>query len=197
MKAELRDITKSMDGKYVVTYTTTEDPREMFDELKDFAVEVKIRKYSEPRSLRANRYAWELIDQITEKMQQKEPWVKWTQKMVYRNAIKEMGGVSQICGMKTLAVDYFRAQWEYGHVGRQVEILDGGMASGKEGWSNVRIWFGSSDFTSAQMAQFINNLIQDAEGLGIPTITPQEEERMVKDWGKRHERAESAQPATA
>ena len=193
MKAKFHDLTKSMDGKWILSLALTEDPRELLDEVKEFLLDVTIRKFSSPRSLRANRYAWELIDQITTKMQQKEPWVRWTPTMVYRNAIRDIGGVSEFLGMKTAAVEYFKRNWEHGHVGRQVVVLDGEQASDKPGWSNVKIYYGSSDFNTEQMARFVNSLIQDAEALGIPTITPQEEKKIVEMWGKRHE---STKPAT-
>ena len=42
------------------------------------------------------------------------------------------------------------------------------------------------------MARFINSLIQDAEALGIPTITPQEEQKIIEMWGKRYEKTKTA-----
>lgn len=185
MKAKLRDLMRGADG-WVVSFTTAEDPRELFESLREKDVEVKMKKYSSPRSLRANRYAWELIGQITERMQLTDPKGHWTPTKVYRNAIRDVGGVSTIIAVKTAIVDRVRESWEAGHIGRQLEVLEGDSASKREGWANVQLYFGSSEFDAAQMGQLINVLVQDAEALGIPTVTPEEEKRMVHYWGVKH-----------
>jgi hypothetical protein len=83
--------------------------------------------------------------------------------------------------IKDEAVPVFSENWQRGHLGRQVEIIPG---SSKPGWSNVRVFYGSSEFDSAQMARLIDSLIQDAEALGIPTINDEEAERMISKLGK-------------
>ena len=181
MIGKLKELTMNRDGTYNLTVTVSSDFREMFDELFDKLVEVTIRKYAKHRSLAANRYAWTLIDQITERLQQKEPRAGWKPEIVYRNAIREIGGVSTIIGLRKDAIETFKRNWEKDSIGRQVEVLDG---SGKEGWANVRIYFGSSEFNTEQMSRLIDSLIQDAESLGIPTITPAEMQRMIGQYSK-------------
>jgi hypothetical protein len=39
------------------------------------------------------------------------------------------------------------------------------------------------------MSGLIDSLIQDAEALGIPTITPKEELEMLRKWGKKVEKS--------
>jgi hypothetical protein len=96
-------------------------------------------------------------------------------------AIREIGGIAELYGVKETAYETFCQIWTQDHLGRQVEIIPG---SAKPGWLNVKAWKGSSDFDSAQMARFIDSLIQDAESLGIPTVPDKEVERMVSQWGK-------------
>ena len=55
------------------------------------------------------------------------------------------------------------------------------------GWATVRVYYGSSTYDTAQMSALLDSLIQDAEALGIPTITPKEEERMLGKWAKKKE----------
>ena len=38
------------------------------------------------------------------------------------------------------------------------------------------------------MSALLDSLIQDAEALGIPTITPKEEEKMLGKWAEKKER---------
>lgn len=174
MIGKLKDLLRLQGGEWLVSFTTREDPSVLFDDLKDNAARIEIKKASKHRSLSANNYAWVLIDQIAEK-------TGVSVSEVYRNAIREIGGVSDYYGMKEQAYESFCEIWTKGHLGRQVEIVPG---SAKPGWINVRAWKGSSDFDSAQMARLIDSLIQEAEQQGIPTVPDKEVERMVSRWGK-------------
>lgn len=174
MIGHLKDLMRLAGGEWLVSFTTRDDPRNTFDEMKAAAVKVEIKKASKHRSLSANNYAWVLIDQIAEKSR-----IKASE--VYQNAIREIGGVSDVYGVKESAFESFKAIWIGDHLGRQVEIIPG---SNKPGWVNVRAWKGSSDFDSSQMARLIDSLVQDAEALGIPTVPEKEVERMLGQWQK-------------
>ena len=169
MRGRLKDLTFNGDGTQNITVTVGANFREMFDTLKDKDVTVEIKNASNRRTNNQNAFAWKLIDEIAAASHTKIS-------DVYRNAIREIGGVSTMVGMKDDAIPVFRESWEKGHLGRQIEIIPG---STKPGWSNVKIFFGSSEFDTEQMSRMIDNLIQDAEALGIPTITEKELERML------------------
>lgn len=175
MIGKLKDLIRLAGGEWLLSFTTRDAPGNLFDDLKDKPVRIEIKKASKHRSLSANNFAWALIDQIAETTGK-------TTTEVYQNAIREIGGISDYYGVREEAVDVFTDLWIAGHLGRQVVIIPG---STKPGWVNVRAWKGSSDFDTAQMARFIDSLIQDAENLGIPTISDKEVERMVTQWGKR------------
>lgn len=175
MIGKLLELLRLEGGEWRLTLSTREDPRKLYDDLKDGLIKIDLKKASKHRSLSANNYAWVLIDQIAEVTGKKAS-------EVYREAIKDMGGVSDYYGMKEAAYEDFCEMWCRGHLGRQVEIIPG---STRPGWINVRAWKGSSDFDSKQMAALIDNLIMDAEDQGIPTITEQQVERMIFRWEKR------------
>ena len=179
MIGKLKELLKLSNGEWLVQFITRDDPRNLFDELKSHAVNVIIKRVSNKRTLSANAYAWVLIDQITEKLQQKEPRNGWTKTEVYRNAIREIGGISEIYGVKETALDSFRELWIGDHLGRQVQVIPG---SAKPGWVNVRAWKGSSDFDGLQMSVLINGLIQDAEALGIHTYPEKDINKMLNGW---------------
>ncbi len=188
MKGRLRDLTLGMDGSQIVSIAIDSDFRESFDALKDAVVSVIIKKFRNKRSLEANRYAWELIGQISKKKQVIDPKGGWTPEKVYRKAIKDTRGIYTVTGMKNDAIDMFEEAWTEGHIGRWIEVLDN---SSREGWSNVKIYYGSSDYDSAEMALFINSVIQDAESLGIPTVTEKEAMKMIGDWKKGEKKSET------
>ena len=175
MIGRLKDCLPLMGGEWVISFVTRENPGQVFDDLKDIPVRVEIKKAANHRSLSANNYAWMLIDKIAEV-------TGFSVTEVYRNAIREIGGVSDYYGMKAEAYESFCEIWTRGHLGRQVEIIP---CSTQAGWINVRAWKGSSDFDSIQMSRLIDSLVQEAEAQGIPTVPESEVERMVSRWGKK------------
>lgn len=174
MEGRLTGFSLNRDGSQNVTVTVTADFGPTYDELKDVPVSVEIKKAQKHRSMEANRYAWVLIDQIAAKLHMKK-------NEVYRNAIRDIGGVSGSGYMKTDAVPVFRQIWEKQGLGNQVEVLD----EDEDGWSSIRVYYGSSTFSVSQFSALLDSLIQDAEALGIPTITPKEEERMLGKWARK------------
>lgn len=164
-------------GGQNITVTVSADFRETYDELKDVPVEIEIKKARKHRSLEANRYCWALVDQIAVKTHR-------NRSEVYRNAIREIGGVSKEMLMKCEAVPMFRAIWESQGVGNQVEVID---VEEETEWASLRVFFGSSTYDTMQMSLLLDSLIQEAEQQGIPTITPAEEARMLGRWQKKKE----------
>lgn len=174
MIGRLKDLTFNGDGTQNITITVGVNFRESFDSLKDKDVKIEIKKASNRRSTNQNAFAWELIDKIAAVKHEKVS-------TIYRDSLRDVGGISTTVGMKNEAIPVFRDGWEKGHLGRQVEIIPG---STKPGWSNVKIFFGSSEFDTEQMSRLISNLIQDAEALGIPTIRECDVEKYYGSWGK-------------
>lgn len=175
MEGRLTGFSLNRDGSQNVTVTVTADFSAEYDALEKVPVEVTIKKAQKHRSMEANRYAWVLIDQIAARQHVKKS-------EIYRNAIRDIGGVSSTGMMKTEAIPIFREIWESKGLGNQIEVED---TEEDTGWSSVRIYYGSSTYDSAQMSALLDSLIQDAEALGIPTITPKEEERMLGKWARK------------
>lgn len=159
-----------------ITVTVTADFRQSYDELKDTAVEIQIKKARKHRSLEANAYAWMMIDQIAAKQH-----IKKTE--VYRKAVLDIGGVSETVLVPTEKAQRMREWWEAKGIGWQAVEL----ASDAEGWTYLTCYVGSSECDTEQMSGLIDSLIQDAESLGIPTISPKEELEMLRKWGRKVE----------
>lgn len=170
-------MTRSRDGKeYIVTFSTPENFSELFDALFDKEVNVEIKQARKHRSLDANAYCWKIIDMISEKTGEKKT-------DIYRHAIKEIGGVSDTICVMDKAVNRLREGWEKNGIGWQTDT----MPSKVEGCTNVILYYGSSTYDSKQMSDLINSLVQDAEALGIPTITDAEAERLLGKWTTKKE----------
>lgn len=171
MTGQLKDITRSRDGQWVVSFSTPENVSELFDALVDKEVTIEIKQARKHRSLDANAYCWVLIDKIAEKT-----GLRKTE--VYRHAIKEIGGVSDTICVMDKAVSRLREGWEKNGMGWQTDT----MPSKVEGCTNVVLYYGSSVYDSLQMSQLISSLVQDAEALGIPTITEEQAQKMLGNW---------------
>ena len=78
--------------------------------------EYELVKSKKRRSLDANAYAWTLIDKIAAA-------VRITKTEVYRNAIKDIGGVSDTVCVKDEAVEKLRAGWSKNGLGWQTDIM--------------------------------------------------------------------------
>jgi hypothetical protein len=148
-----------------------------YEDLKDKDVNIEIKKYSKRRSLDANAYAWTIIDKIAEKTGIKKS-------EVYRNAIREIGGVSTIICVKDVAAESLCNGWSSHGTGWQTEKTKSKIP----GCTNVTLWYGSSVFNTKQMSDLIDSLIQDAESLGIPTITEKEKDILIGKWTVKSEK---------
>lgn len=174
MTGKLKDMTRDRNGEWVISFTTDTDFSETFDELYGKEIIVEIKRKIRRRSIDANNYCWTLIDQIA-----KVTGVHKTE--VYRHAIKEIGGVSDIVCVMDKAVDRLRESWEKNGLGWQTDTLK----SKTPGCTNVILYYGSSVFDGKQMHDLIQSLIQDAESLHIPTVSPKEAERLAWNWGSK------------
>lgn len=181
----LKDLMRGREeGTWVVSFTTHTDFREAFDDLNGKELVVEMKKSSKRRSLDANAMAWAIINQIAAKLQEKEPRHGWTATEVYRNAIREVAGACSVHCMPNDQIDQFIEDWESLGTGFQVETFPSQIP----GCTNGRFWKGSHMYNTQQMSTLINGLIQDAEALGIPTLTDREAEKLLANWKERYDR---------
>lgn len=145
--------------------------RTFLEELKGRIASAELKVWHERRSLDANAYAWVLIDKIAEAIHEDKI-------SIYRAAIREIGGNSQlVCALDT-EVQKLRRVWEGNGIGWVTDT----MPSKLSGCTNVWLYYGSSVYDSAQMSLLIDNLVFEAKELGIETLPPAELERMMEQW---------------
>lgn len=171
MKGRLLDLAFGRDGKQRVTVELDEDFREAWDALHDGEVAVEIKKYRKRRSLDANAYAWVLIDRLAEKL-------RMPKLDVYRELIRNIGGVSQTVCVQDKAVQDLITGWGHNGIGWFAET----MPSKLKGCTNVILYYGSSSYDSAQMSALLDLLIDDCKAQGIETTTPEELAKYKEEW---------------
>lgn len=124
------------------------------------------------RSMNANAYLWVLCGKIADK-------IRATKEDVYRKAVREAG--SWIDGVFSHAdVAGIMAAWGANGIGWFCEHLHqtNNMAS-------MRFYKGSSVYDGEEMRRLIDYVVDEAQELGIETMTPDELERLKQLWGSK------------
>lgn len=172
MKGELVDLSIGLDGRQRITISTKEDLRGLWDELHGGEVRVEIKKWHDRRSLTANAYAWVLIDKLAEAL-------NLPKTEIYRNTIRNIGGVSSTVFVKTEAAARLAEEWGRNGLGWTVDRLE----TFSPDWVQLILYAGSSTYDGAQMARLIDSLIGECRQLGIETLPPWQLAAMVNEWG--------------
>lgn len=171
MKARIIDFSIGYGKKQRMSLEFDGDVTELYEDLKDVEIECSLKKYRKRRSNNANAYAWVLINAIAER--QNLPPAE-----VYREAIRNIPGVSEIVCVREFAAEKLIQIWKSKGIGWQTEQ----MQSKIDGCVNVVLFYGSSVYDTKQMSLLIDQLVQDAKALGIPTDTPEEIARIKALW---------------
>ena len=167
MKGRLIDLVRSLNGRWRITIEIDQDVRDLYGKLKDADVKVEIKKWRKPRSNDANAYMWILVDKLADALQTDKD-------VVYRQAIRSIGGVSDIVCVRDAAVPRLRESWAKNGTGWSTET----MPSKIEGCTNVILYYGSSTYDTKQMSNLIDHLVQECKEQGIETLPPDELRRM-------------------
>ena len=157
MKARLISYDYSLNQ---ATFQFETDFSEVYEKYKDKDINIEIKVWRLKRSLAANRYMWVLIDKLAAEL-------GMTKNEVYRKEVREIGGAADVLSMPGEAVERFCRSWELNGIGWQAELIQT-----NDEVSLVMAYYGSSTFDRSQMSQLIENLIFEAEQLGIDTETP-------------------------
>ena len=148
-----------------------------YDKLKPLdKLHVELKPWRKKRSLDANAYAWVLIDRLAEEMGS-------SKKEIYRRAIKDIGGNTDIVCVINSAVEKVCVNWEKDGLGWQTETFPSKI----KGCTNVILYYGSSTFDSKQMSILIDRLIQDCEAVGIETEPPEKVKSLLEQWDGKKE----------
>ena len=114
------------------------------------------------RSLDANAYLWALCDQIAKA-------VRSTKEEVYRAAVKRVGVVDVIPRRENAAAEWCR-RWRSRGIGWVAETADMGL----DGWVTVMAYWGSSAYSTAELSRLLDDVGEEAKGLGRETATPEQ-----------------------
>ena len=139
---------------------------------KDRLYDLEVKEHRKKRSLDANAYAWVLINKIADAL-------RITPKEIYRQAIQNVGGNYEILPVKTEAAEHFKQVWEAQGLGWP--CVDMGKSK-IDGYRNLRAYYGSSTYSTTQMAQLIDILLQDCRALDIEVKSEEEIASIMGAW---------------
>lgn len=154
--------------KLELSVNEVNDFKQLVDELKDKErLSIEVKQYRERRSLNANNYAWKLITEIANVL-------RVSKDEVYLLMLKMYGQSELISVLAHIPIDKYIKYFE--EAGEST--LNGKL------FKHYRVFKGSSEFDSREMAIFIDGIISDAKGMGIQTETPNQIAEMKARWGE-------------
>lgn len=175
LTGKIAGVSFTIDGMPMVAlqFNECKNALAMLDELKSLdKLTVKLSKFKAKRSLDANAYCWVLISKLAEK-------TKIPKDEIYRNAIRGIGGNSDVVCIQNKAVDSLCSAWTKNGIGWQTDT----MPSKLDGCTNVVLYYGSSTYDVEQMSRLIDNIVQDCNALGIETKSQAEIDSLLNTWG--------------
>lgn len=134
-------------------------------------LKIDIKEYRPKRTLDANAYMWVLLDKLSAVLR-----VPKTD--IYRSLIRDIGGNSEIVCVRESAVDKLCEAWERNGIGWQTERFPSKLRN----CTNVVLYYGSSTYTSEQMALLLDRVIEECRWQNIETATPDEIANMKSLW---------------
>jgi len=192
MTGKLNGLSLNRDGTQNITITLDSDFREEYDKLKDSNISIEIKKVSNRRSMDANNYFWHLCGEIAKHSSKFSTDGK---NEIYKEAIRAKGEFEPLY-VREDGVDFFVSRWGEKGTGWFAEVMDDCIAPEDryndmmggyvESFKLVHAYYGSSTYNTIAMSRIIDYVVLIANDLGIPTMTPKEEKRMLDLWGKRY-----------
>jgi len=167
-------ITREFNGNFDVTVEVSKEYSNSMEELnelfnEDCAKVAKIDKYHKKRSLNSNNYAWTLITQIADVL-------RTSKEEVYLTMLKRYGQSSVVSiEDRDNIVETFKKSIKY------CEEFGQSVLNGKN-FIHLKVFMGSSEFDTKQMAIFIDGIVSEATELKIPTMTPDEIQKLKDMW---------------
>ena len=175
--------------KWFITFEIDEAPT-MFDELKDKVLNLTIKEYKKKRSLDANSYFYVLVNKIAEKtrLSDRDVHDKLLSEnlcFIYKDGVidwKVTDAEPNRYGLLREGENYYLDS-----LNKVILSKDDGSFYFSNGKPKVgKIYWhikGSHQMDTKEMSRLIESTIAEAKILGIETLTPDELERMVQQWG--------------
>ena len=136
----------------------------LFDQNKEKLYE--IYEFNKKRSLNSNSYCWALIGKIADAL-------RASKEEIYIQMLEDYGQSLLIPLEEGKKPDGFFKYYKF--------ITKSELNGKKADW--YKVFKGSSNYDTKEMAVLIDGIIYEAQELGIETIPPDEVEKLKRMWG--------------
>lgn len=161
---------KKHDGTWISLCTTKENDKaiqELILSLDGSVFECEIKKHREKRSINANNYSWVLTDQLADVLGK-------SKEETHFEMLKQYGQKTVVSVVKE-ASEVLMGSVEYW------ESIGESELNGKI-FEHFKVFKGSKNFDTREMAIFIDGIISECKEQGIETMTPAEIQRLKEGW---------------
>lgn len=177
MTGRIKDLSVDRQGKTILMLEINERQvaETLYDELNLCEkCEISVKKWRGKRSNDANRYFWEMAGKLAAK-------TGIPVETIYREAVKNIGGNSDIVCVKAEACDALRKHWSSMGLGWVSDVFPSKIP----GCNNVILYAGSSTYNTEQMSRLIDLIVEECKTQGIETRPPDEIAAMMQYWEER------------
>lgn len=175
MKGRIKDMGFGLTGELSVTLALPREHAQEVQGLLDKDLSVEMKRWRNKRSKDANALLWSLCRDIAQAME-----TPHTDKEIYRRAVRDVGVFTPV-PIKADAVDEMQARWSKQGIAWFVDVEDD---SKLKGYKRVRLYYGSSTYTTEEMSRLLDYLVDEAQQMGIPLMASKREiEEAKRRWG--------------
>ena len=175
-KAQIKDLTKTLQGEFVLSLTVPASITAHFDELKDKELRLELKEWKERRSLDANAYFHLLVGKIAEKIGISAEQCKVNLVLDYGAVMRDENGDK--VGFKLPSSVNVNSIYKY------AKKFDTRTENGKE-FDCYIIYQHTSLLDTTEMSKLIAGTVQEAQDLNIETRTPEELAKLLSLWGTK------------
>lgn len=178
LKVKLHDVSTNLEGKSIISFevmdskytlgTLIEKMKELIAKQKDLFV-IEIKQHKNKRSLDANGALWKMLSMMAEKL-------NTTKDELYTEMLDRYGVFTHVV-VKQNVVERVKQEW------RTVRELGEVTINGKAG-IQLQCYFGSSTYNTKEFSTLLEGVIQEAKDIGIDFISKEEQNIMIREWGK-------------
>lgn len=132
------------------------------DETKEY----EIKEHKHKRSLNANAYYWVLVNKMADALNQ-------SKEFIHMSMLKQYGQRYVLCVPYDTPVGSLVKYYEQDGVKKQGERL----------FKTYNVYLPSSEMNIYEMSKLIDGTVEEAQSIGIETMTPNELEHLKAMWG--------------
>lgn len=148
------------------TGTVSDIKKKLFQLEPNKKYDIEIKEHREKRSLNSNSYAWKLISEIAEEINQSKEYV-------YLEMLKRYGTSELFVVQNNVPIKKF---YKYYEIEKQ-----------NQKYTMYKFYKGSSEFDTKEMTVFLNGIVSECKEMGLPTKEDLEIQRIIEEWEKNNE----------